>query len=315
MKWLYLLLPSLLLSSLPSKVLGQTFNLNYRYTEICSEETRQVSIPIDLKSNNTLAFFGYSRTFTPQEIQNNEPVKWLDDIFRKWSEYYPCAEIAEAVTEASRSSSKSADIDVNKPIVIVSSDLGYKNGGVFKTSGGYNQTNILTQKSQGGLMSFGTNKIGNIGYFSIKPITTDSKSITNLNLIILQNDLIANYTVGIFGSKGKWGSYFFLHALTFGKLNGYPFQDQSLLTGYSNGILNTRRLVLSTNIIFSYTYRLKVFTVDYFWEDYVGISPFLNFGFKVTPTFALNLSYTTSLRTDMNTFDKYSILLGGRVLF
>jgi hypothetical protein len=29
----------------------------------------------------------------------------------------------------------------------------------------------------------------------------------------------------------------------------------------------------------------------------------------------LNVTYTTSLRTDKNTSDRYAILLGGRVLF
>jgi len=69
-------------------------------------------------------------------------------------------------------------------------------------------------------------------------------------------------------------------------------------------------------MIFSYTYRVKVFNLEYWLEDYVGIKPFVNVGFKVTPTFGLNVSYTNSLRTDdFGNTDRWGLLLGGRVLF
>ena len=103
--------------------------------------------------------------------------------------------------------------------------------------------------------------------------------------------------------------------MTFGKLNGYPFQDNTMMLGHSKKILDINQLTLSTNLILSYTYRVKVFTLDYWMEDYIGIKPFINMGYKLSPTFGLNVTYTTSLRTDRNTSDRYSILLGGRVLF
>lgn len=312
MKWLYTVL---LILSIPVKSYSQIFNLNYRYTEVCSEEIRQVNIPIDLKSNNTLAFFGYSRTFTPLEIQNNEPVKWLDEIFKKWSEYYPCAEIKELVAESAKSASEKGDVDISQPIVIMSADLGYRNGGVVSTSGGYNVTDLKTTESRGLLITAGTDYIGNIGYYRIQPTKSKRSILINSNLLLLQTSVIGNLTAGILGDLNKFGSYFGLHTVTFGRLNGYPFQDNTIMLGHTKKILNTRRLLFSTNLIFSYTYRVKVFTADYWFEDYVGIKPFLNTGFKVTPTFGLNLTYTTSIRTDKNTADRWGLLLGGRVLF
>lgn len=303
-----------ILALLFPNTLYSQYNFYYNYIEVCSEESRQILLNLNLGSDNTLNFFGYSRTFTPEEVQNGEHIIWLNDLYGKWNEYYPCAEIKDLVSEASKSSTEKADIDINKPIVIVSSDLGYKNKGIFKTSAGFNRTDILEGKSEGGLLSINSNKIANIGYFRIQPLTSTTKTISNLNLLLLENDIVSNLTTGVFGSGGKFGSYFILHAITFGKLNGYPFQDNSILAGYSNGLFNSRKIILSTNLILSYTYRVKVFNLDYYWEDYVGISPFYNFSFRVTPTFALNISYTVSLRTDKNTWDRWSLLLGGRVL-
>jgi len=311
MKWVYLLL----LFLLPSKVYSQVFTLNYSYTEVCSEQQRQVSLPILLDGNTTLAFFGYDRTFTPQEIQNNEHILWLDDIYRKWREYYPCAEIKELVTESAKSASEKGDVDLSQPIVIMAADLGYRNGGVFTTNGGYNTTNLKTLETKGMLLTAGTDYIGNIGYYRINPLKGKRSLLINSNLLLLQTSVVGNLTTGILGDLGKFGSYFGLHTVTFGRLNGYPFQDNTIMIGHTKKILNTRRLLLSTNLITSYTYRVKVFNLSYFFEDYIAFKPFLNVGFKVTPTFGMNVSYTTSIRTDINVTDRYSILLGGRVLF
>jgi len=56
MKWVF----TLLLILLPNVVLGQIFQLRYSYTEICSEQQKRITIPLDLSGKNTLAFFGYS---------------------------------------------------------------------------------------------------------------------------------------------------------------------------------------------------------------------------------------------------------------
>ena len=309
-KWILLLL-----LLIPNRGYSQQFNLQYNYTEICSEQIRQVSIPIDLKRNNTLAFFGYSRDFTPLEIQNNEHIIWLNDIYQKWREYYPCAEIKGLVTDAAKSASESGDIDISQPIVIMASDFGYKNGGVFNTTAGYNKANLLTNISEGMLLAMGTDFIGNIGYFRIAPINDKATSLININVLLLQTSVIGNTTFGTLGDLGGLGSYFALHTMTFGKLNGYPFQDNTVMFGHSKRLLNTKKIVLSTNLILSYTYRVRVFTLDYWFEDYIGIKPFVNVGYKLSPTFGLNVTYTTSLRTDKNTSDRYAILLGGRVLF
>jgi len=310
-KWLLFLL-----FLLPNIALGQVFNLQYQYTEICSEQQKRVTIPLDLSGKNTLAFFGYSRTFTPQEIQNNEHILWLQDIYSKWREYYPCAEIKELVTEAAKSATESGDVDLNQPIVLVSADFGYRNGGVVTTSGGFNQTNLKTGMARGMLLTAGTDYIGNIGYYRVNPINENNSSLINTNILLLQQSVVGNLTFGLLGDLGWAGSYFGLHTLTFGKLNGYPFQDNTVMLGHTKKILNTRRLLLSTNMIFSYTYRVKVFNLEYWLEDYVGIKPFVNVGFKITPTFGLNISYTTNIRTDnFGDTSNYGILMGGRVLF
>ena len=312
MKWLF----TLLLFLLPQVVYSQIFNLRYSYTEICSEQQKRITIPLDLSGKNTLAFFGYSRTFTPQEIQNNEHILWLEDIYSKWREYYPCAEIKEVVSETAKSASESGDVDLNQPIVIMSADFGYRNGGVLSTSAGYNQTNLKTGLSRGMLMTAGNDYIGNIGYFRVNPISKKTSTLINTNILLLQQSVVGNLTFGLLGDLGWAGSYFGLHTLTFGKLNGYPFQDNTVMLGHTKKILNTRRLLLSTNIITSYTYRVKVFNIKYWLEDYVGIKPFVNIGFKVTPTFGLNVSYTLNLRSDdIGNTNDYGLLLGGRVLF
>jgi len=312
MKFFFTLLTSLLVTNLSY---SQTFQLNYSYKEVCSDQLKKINIPIDLSNSSTLAFFGYSKTFTPEEIQSNDHISWMDDIYSKWREYYPCAEIKGIVTESAKSASDNGDVDLSQPIVIMSADLGYRNGGVITTSGGYNQTNLKTQTSNGLLLTLGTNYIGNIGYYRINPLSRTTSLLINSNILLLETNIIGNLTTGILGDLNKVGTYFTLHTVTFGKLNGYPFQDQTILVGHSKKWITTRRLILSTNLIGSYTYRVKVFNLDYWFEDYIEMKPFVNLGFRITPTFGLNISYTTSVRTDINVTDRYGILIGGRVLF
>lgn len=311
MKWLYLL--TLLI--IPNKLYSQVFNLNYRYTEICSEQQRQVTIPIDLNGITTLAFFGYNRTFNPIEIQNNEHIIWLNDIYSRWKDYYPCAEITELVTTNARNASETGDIDISQPIVILASDLSYYNGNVVGLTGGYNKSNLLTNTSNGFVLNMGSDISGNIGYYKLTPINSTTKSMVNANVMILQDNIIGNTSVGLLGDIGMFGSYFTLHSVTFGNLNGYPFQDNSFIVGHSKTYINRSSFRISTNLILSYTYRRKVFNLNYWWEDYMNIKPFINVAYKMTDTFGLNLSYTNSLRTDKNTSDRFGILLGGRILF
>ena len=294
---------------------SQTFNLYYNYTEVCSEQQKVIELVLNLNSTNTIIFFGYDRTFTPTEIQNGVHIEWLNDIYQRWRQYYPCAEIKELVTDNAKSASEKSDVDISQPIVIMTADFGYKNGGVVSTTGGYNQTNLRTQNSKGMLLTMGSDYVGNIGYYRIQPLTKSNSFILNSNLLLLKQNVIANLTFGITGKTTKWGSYFGLHTVTFGNLNGYPFQDNTILLGWNKNILGLKNIRLSSNLILGYTYRVKVFNIKYWMEDHVNVKPFLNVGYKLTPTFGLNLSYTTSIRTDKISFNDYSILLGGRVLF
>lgn len=325
MKWLLLIL-----LLLPSLGYSQVFNLNYRYTEVCSEETRTKRIPINLNDNTTITFFGYSRTFSQFEVQNDEHRNWLEDVYGKWKEYYPCAEIKELVSESSVSIYEKSEVDNNRPIVVVSADLGYRNEGVVSSTAGYNVTNTSTKESRGGLLTFGSDYLGNVGYYRISPLNKSVNSVVNVNVLLLSESVLGNLTNGLTLKKTKYGSGFIFHTMTFGRLNDYPFQDNTLTFGYSKELLNNRRLFLSTNVLLNYTYRVKVFNIKYWFEDHLSVKPFFNMGFKVTQTFGLNLSYTNLIRTDAPyTFksgeeyyhkrhifkDRYAILLGGRVLF
>ena len=310
MRWLFLIL-----FLVPNIGYAQVFNLNYKYREICSEELRKVVLEIDLSSPTTFAFFGYSQTFTPQQVSQNEHVDWLNDIYRKWKDYYPCAEITDLVASNAKNSSETGDIDISQPIVILASDLSYHNDQTVGLTGGYNKSNLLTNTSNGFVLNAGTNVSGNVGYYKLTPINSTTKSMVNANLMVIQDNLIGNTAVGILGDIGMFGSYFGLHSVTFGKLNGYPFQDNSLIIGHTKTFINNKTLKLSTNLVLSYTYRRKVFNLDYWFEDYMTIKPFVNVAYKLTDTFGMNLSYTNSLRTDKNTKERWGLLLGGRVLF
>jgi len=325
MKWLLLIL-----LLLPSIGYSQVFNLNYRYTEVCSEETRTRRIPININDNTTITFFGNSRTFTQEQVDNDEHRDWLKKIYDKWDEYYPCAEIKALVSESSVSISEKSEVDSNRPIVVMSADFGYRNEGVLSSNAGYNVTNTGTKESRGGLITFGTDYLGNIGYYRISPLTKSINSVVNVNILLLSESILGNLTNGYTLKKTKFGSGFVFHTMTFGRLNEYPFQDNTLTFGYNKEILDTRRFFVSTNVLVNYTYRVKVFNIKYWFEDHVTVKPFFNLGIKVTPTFGLNLSYTNMIRTDEPyTFksgedyyhkrhifkDRYAILLGGRVLF
>ena len=310
MRWLLFIL-----FLLPNIGYSQVFNLNYKYREVCSEELKKVVLEIDLNSSTTFAFFGYNETFTPQQVAQNEHVDWLDDIYRKWKDYYPCAEITDLVASNVKNSSETGDIDISQPIVILVSDLSYHNDQTVGLTGGYNKFNLLTNTSNGFVLNAGTNVSGNVGYYKLTPINSTTKSMVNANLMVIQDNLIGNTAVGILGDIGMFGSYFGLHSVTFGKLNGYPFQDNSLIVGHTKTLINNKTLKVSTNLILTYTYRRKVFRLNYWFEDYMTIKPFMNVGYKLTDTFGMNLSYTNNLRTDKNTKERWALLLGGRVLF
>ena len=244
-------------------VFSQVFNLKYRYTEVCSEEIRSVSIPININDNNTIAFFGYSRTFSETEITQNDHISWLNSIYKKWKEYYPCAEIKELVAESSQSVSEKSDVDINQPIVVMTADMGYRKGGTISTSGGYNITNLETKQSRGILLTGGSDYNGNIGFYRISPLKNEFNNIINANFLFLGDSFLANLTNGLTGDGGKYGSYFLFHTITFGKLNGYPFQDNTFIFGYNKKLIDTRRFIISSNLLTSYTYRVKVFNIQH----------------------------------------------------
>ena len=300
-----------LVSLIPSLCFSQT-TLKFNYTEVCSEEQRQMVLNLDPNSNS-YSFFGETKSFTDLEIAQGEPMVWLAGVYRNWSEYYPCAEIRDLVNSSTKNSSESSKVDVNAPIVVVQSDFGYQNSN-FITSGGFSNTDVLTNESAGFTLNLSTSKIGTIGYYRVTPLSKETKAITNTNIVFYQQNVLGSLTSGLTLNRGKVFAFAF-NAYIFGNLNGYGFQDSSILLGISRPLVELRTFDISTLVLASYTYRVKVFKLDYWFEDYVNFSPYINLTYRVTNTFGLNLSYTKSLRTDMYKKDQYGILLGGRVFF
>jgi hypothetical protein len=299
-----------LLLLLPSTVFSQS--LKFNYTEVCSEEQRQMVVNIDSNSNS-YSFFGETKSFTSQEIADGAPYEWLNRVYKRWSEYYPCAEIRSLVAASTKSSSESSKVDINAPIVVVQSDLGYLNS-FFTTSAGFSNTNLLTNESEGYTFNGSTSRVFGIGYYRVTPFANNIKGITNTNVILFENDFLGSLSTGLTANKGDLFAFIF-NAYIFGNLNGYGFQDSSVLLGLSYPFFKTRNVDLTGLLLTSYTYRVKVFKLDYWFEDYVSFSPYINLTYRLTQTFGLNLSYTTTLRTDIYKKDQYGILLGGRVFF
>lgn len=311
-------LVGLLLLLLPELVSAQS-NFIFRYKEVCSEEQKQISLSLDFNNTKTYSFFGETRTFTPLEIANNVPIEWLEEVHDRWKVYYPCAEIREVVATAAKSTSENADIDISSPIIIVASDLGYKDT-YFSTSAGVTSTNVVTREARGYAFNFNTGNVSSIGVYRLRPQNKYYNSIVNANLIILQKDILASLTTGIYRDKSRLQG-FLLHNTVFGRLNGFRFQDNSFILGTSYTYLKSRLVDLNLNVITSYTYRVKVFKLNYWFEDHFNVSPYFNLTYNVTPTFGLNLMYTRTLRYDRDkdipvyTKGNYGILLGGRVFF
>ncbi len=311
-------LVGLLLFLLPELVSAQS-NFIFRYKEVCSEEQKQISLSLDFNNTKTYSFFGETRTFTSLEIANNVPIEWLEEVHDRWKVYYPCAEIREVVATAAKSTSENADIDISSPIIIVASDLGYKDT-YFSTSAGVTSTNVVTREARGYAFNFNTGNVSSIGVYRLRPQNKYYNSIVNANLIILQKDILASLTTGIYRDKSRLQG-FLLHNTVFGRLNGFRFQDNSFILGTSYTYLKSRLVDLNLNVITSYTYRVKVFKLNYWFEDHFNVSPYFNLTYNVTPTFGLNLMYTRTLRYDRDkdipvyTKGNYGILLGGRVFF
>lgn len=311
-------LVGLLLFLLPELVSAQS-NFIFRYKEVCSEEQKQISLSLDFNNTKTYSFFGETRTFTSLEIANNVPIDWLEEVHDRWKVYYPCAEIREVVATAAKSTSENADIDISSPIIIVASDLGYKDT-YFSTSAGVTSTNVVTREARGYAFNFNTGNVSSIGVYRLRPQNKYYNSIVNANLIILQKDILASLTTGIYRDKSRLQG-FLLHNTVFGRLNGFRFQDNSFILGTSYTYLKSRLVDLNLNVITSYTYRVKVFKLNYWFEDHFNVSPYFNLTYNVTPTFGLNLMYTRTLRYDRDkdipvyTKGNYGILLGGRVFF
>jgi len=311
MKWILVLI----LLVTPTQVFSQAFNFAYRYKEVCSDQLKTVNVAFERQGNLfSASFFGEVKTFNQQQIGNGEFLIWLNETYKAWTEYYPCSEIKAIVEDAAKKAAQGNEIDIGQPLLVVSSDLAYTYPGVYKIGTGYTSEDRLTGKKFGGLGNLGTSKVSSIGGYRLTPISQDLNTVESYNLLYVQGSFLGNLTHGLYKSKKSY-SYFIFNAMTFGYLNGFGFQDNTIILGGSRRIFNTNQLSANVIVLNSYTYYTKVFKLKYWFEDYVKVSPTVTLTFKLSPSFGLNFGGTMTYRTDTDERYGYGALLGGRLSF
>lgn len=290
-------------------------NYTYSYKEVCSEEKRTMNVLLGMNGNvYTLSFFGETQTFTPQQVAAGDIFLWMERTYSAWSEYYPCTEIQGAVQEATKKVAQGNEVDLGQPVLVVSSDLSYYESNNFKFGSGYASENRLTGNKYGAISSLGNAKVSNIGYYRITPIGSKINRVETFNLLFVEGDLLGNILNGTYHFTPFVDAYFF-HNLTFGSLNGFGFQDNTLVVGLNRKLLGLPQVTASLSTFVTYTYFVKVFKIKYWLEDHVKIVPNLSITYKLSPTFGLNLTGTMSYRTDTGAIYGKGLLLGGRLSF
>ena len=290
-------------------------NYNYRYVEICSEEVRDMTALMGVDGNvYTLSFFGETGTFTPEQVANGDVLLWMEKTYNAWTTYYPCAEIQQVVQDANRKVAQGNEVDIGQPVLVVSSDLAYYEPTMFKFGSGYASANRLTGTKYGALSSIGSTKVSNIGYYRITPLKETINRVETFNLLYVEGDLLGNILNGIYYYSPISDLYLF-HNLTFGYLNGFGFQDNTVVSGFSKKVISTPQLSIDFNTFMSYTYFVEVFKLSYWFEDHVKVFPNLSATFKLSPTFGLNLTGTFTYRSDTHDIYNKGLLFGGRLSF
>lgn len=306
----YFLIVVLILFSTKAKA---QFSYNYSYKEVCSDELRTVNVTLEKKGNLfTTSFFGELGVFTQQQIGNGDFLTWLKTTYDAWTEYYPCAEIKAIVEDAAKKAAQGNEIEIGQPLLVVSSDLAYGYPGTYKIGSGYTSEDRLTGKKFGGIGSLGNSKISSFGGYRLTPIKQDLNTVESYNLLFVREDFLGNLTHGIYKNKKNY-SYFLFNSMTFGYLNGFGFQDNTIILGGSKKLINSNQIAINLIILNSYNYYTKVFKIKYWFEDYIKISPTMTFTFKLSPSFGINLGGTMTYRTDTKERYGYGALLGGRL--
>jgi hypothetical protein len=310
MKFILFLL--LFLYSVPSKA---QITFNYKYTEVCSGEQKTIKTVVQNRDDYfTVFFFGEYRNFMYSEFVDGTYERWLSNVYRRWTEYYPCAELSALIQETTKKVAEQNDSDISQPLIVVSSDLAYYAGGIIKTGIGYSESNRVTGVGSGGVGSLGNGNISSLGLFRITPVSKNLNTVENFNVIMTTGNLLGNLLHGVY-YKNRVGGVFAFNAMTFGFLNGYGFQDNTLIVGGGGKLYSNNQVVINSILVTSYTYRVRIFKISYWFEDYIKLNPNLSITYKLSPSFGLGLTGTLSYRTDDKKITNEGLLLGGKLFF
>jgi hypothetical protein len=287
----------------------------YKYKEVCSNEIRTVKVNLENSGGNfTVFFFGEYRTFTLADVESGAYDGWMSRVYRQWTDYYPCVELSALVEETTKKVAEQNDSDVSQPLIIVTSDVAYYSGGDVKFGFGYSEADRLSGVGKGGVGSFGNSKVSSFGLFRITPIDRTLNTVENFNLIITEKTLLGNLLHGVY-YKHRLGGVFAFNAMTFGFLNGFGFQDNTLVFGGGGKVYSNNQLNVSTMLVTTYTYHVRLFKISYWFEDHIKLNPNLSITYKVSPSFGLGLSGTMTYRTDEKIVTSSGLLLGGKLFF
>ena len=310
MKALFFILFTLI--GIPLK--GQA-TFNYRYREVCSNEIRTVRVNLENSGGNfTIFFFGEYRTFTLSDFENGTYEQWMNRVYNQWTEYYPCVELSALLGETTKKVAEQNDTDISQPLIIVTSDLAYYSGGEIKSGFGYSEANRLTGVGNGGVGSFGNSKVSSFGLFRITPIDRTLNTVENFNVIITERNMLGNLLHGVY-YKHRLGGVFAFNSMMFGFLNGFGFQDNTLVFGGGGKLYSDNRINVSSILVASYTYHVRIFKISYWFEDHIKLNPNLSITYKLSPSFGLGLSGTVTYRTDEKVITNSGLLLGGKLFF
>jgi hypothetical protein len=302
----------LFLCSSPSY--GQTI-FKYSYREICTEQVRSVQVDVSQTNDTfTVFFFGESETFDKFEMHDGTYHAWMVRVNKLWNEYYPCAEIQELVAASSKRVAEGGEVELGAPLLVLSSDLAYFSPYEFRAGSGYSTQNLKTGLKYGASSSFGNSQKSALGYYRMKPIGDRLSRVESFGGLYIEGDFLGNLFNGVYYRRNKMSTFLF-NSVTFGILNNYRFQDTSLILGISNKLYSNPYFSISSTVVFSYIYYVKVFKLSYWFEDHVKLNSNLSLTWKLSPTFGLNLATSINYRSDSREFSSPGVLLGAKYLF
>jgi hypothetical protein len=305
----------LFLVTCSTSVFSQTI-FNYRYTEVCSGRTNTVRVVLNNNSDFfTVFFFGENKTFSINQFNNGEYADWMDSVYRSWSEYYPCSEVLALVQETSKKVAERNSKEFTQPIIIISSDLAFFSPNDFRIGGGWSETDKVSGRSVGGLSTIGSGRIYSFGYFRLNPVLPNTNSVENYNILLVDGNWLGNLMNGLYYNYNGSGAFIF-NSMTFGDMNGFPFQNNGLLLGGFLPIYKSNQIALNSLMVLSYTYYERVFKINYWLDNAVRVNPNITFTFNLSPTFGINITSNITYRLGVDSgFVNYGIMTGAKLLF